>query len=533
MADKNWNDLWKGLWESSASYTVGDFVDHNGSSYTCIANNTNQEPPNDTFWALIAEKGDTGETGATGPTGPQGPEGAPPGLKYAFDSETTDSDPGSGNLRLNNATLASATQIYIDNLDGQAADVSDFIDTWDDSTNTTIKGTIIIRKISAKENYAIFNVTGSVTDATGYRKVAITHVDSNGSFSDGDEISVEFSRTGNKGADGAGIGDVVGPSSSVDSEIVLFDSTTGKLIKRATGSGIVKATSGVYSTVTAPSGAIVGTTDTQTLSNKTLTTPKIDAINEKTEDAGVMVDGLKIKDGRVVAWDGWMPAEETWTYASADAPTYVITVPSDATTKYSPGMRLKLTHGGSTKYFIVTAVAETALTLYGGTDYTLSDSAITNPYYSTQKAPLGFPLDPSKWAVTLNVTETKTQSSPTAGVWYNVGSLSIDFPIGIWRVWYNAFISFQASSVYLGSVLLTLSTTNNSESDPYFTTEIAFAHQTSGRTNMFGNVSREKTLSLASKTTYYINMKTFDPSLTSIKLWGDLPSTFQAVCAYL
>lgn len=44
-----------------------------------------------------------------------------------------------------------------------------------------------------------------------------------------------------------GTGDVNGPSSSVDSEIVLFDSTTGKLIKRATLSGLVKATSGVAS----------------------------------------------------------------------------------------------------------------------------------------------------------------------------------------------------------------------------------------------------------------------------------------------
>lgn len=72
---------------------------------------------------------------------------------------------------------------------------------------------------------------------------------------------------------GGGLGDVVGPSSSVDSEIVLFDLTTGKLIKRATGSGLVKATSGVYSVVTAPSGAVVGDTDTQTLSNKTFTAP--------------------------------------------------------------------------------------------------------------------------------------------------------------------------------------------------------------------------------------------------------------------
>jgi hypothetical protein len=53
------------------------------------------------------------------------------------------------------------------------------------------------------------------------------------------------------GASGSGSGDVVGPASSVDSEIALFDSTTGKLIKRATGSGIAKITSGVLGTAAA------------------------------------------------------------------------------------------------------------------------------------------------------------------------------------------------------------------------------------------------------------------------------------------
>jgi len=40
-------------------------------------------------------------------------------------------------------------------------------------------------------------------------------------------------------------GDVVGPSSSTDSQIALFNSTTGKLIKAATTTGLLKASSGV------------------------------------------------------------------------------------------------------------------------------------------------------------------------------------------------------------------------------------------------------------------------------------------------
>lgn len=55
------------------------------------------------------------------------------------------------------------------------------------------------------------------------------------------------------GADGvvwgsvAGTGDVVGPASSVDSEMALFSGTSGKSIKRASGTGVCKATSGVVS----------------------------------------------------------------------------------------------------------------------------------------------------------------------------------------------------------------------------------------------------------------------------------------------
>lgn len=70
-------------------------------------------------------------------------------------------------------------------------------------------------------------------------------------------------------------GDVVGPASAVDAEMVLFSGTTGKIIKRATGTGLTKLTAGVTSVVAAPTGAVVGTTDIQALDSKTLNSPVI------------------------------------------------------------------------------------------------------------------------------------------------------------------------------------------------------------------------------------------------------------------
>jgi hypothetical protein len=100
----------------------------------------------------------------------------------------------------------------------------------------------------------------------------------------------------------------------------------------------------------------------------------------------------------LVPENGWIPAGETWTYNSADDPTYTFTISGDKTDKYSAGMRIKLTQT-TAKYFIITKVAysspNTTITVYGGTDYDLANAAITSPYYSTQKAPQGFPLNPT------------------------------------------------------------------------------------------------------------------------------------------
>lgn len=86
------------------------------------------------------------------------------------------------------------------------------------------------------------------------------------------------------------------------------------------------------------------------------------------------------------AADGWTAATGTWTYASATT----ITVPSGAASIYKKGDKIKLTQT-TAKYFYVTGVADTLLTVTGGADYSVANAAITSPYYSHQTSPIGFP----------------------------------------------------------------------------------------------------------------------------------------------
>jgi hypothetical protein len=83
---------------------------------------------------------------------------------------------------------------------------------------------------------------------------------------------------------------------------------------------------------------------------------------------------------------GWRHVTDSWTYASATT----VTVPTDATTKYSVGDKIKLVQT-TTKYFYITAVTATVLTLNGGSDYTVANAAISSIYYSKVTTPLGFP----------------------------------------------------------------------------------------------------------------------------------------------
>lgn len=88
-----------------------------------------------------------------------------------------------------------------------------------------------------------------------------------------------------------------------------------------------------------------------------------------------------------VEQSGWIVASGAWTYASAST----ITVPSGAASLYQKGDRIRWKQGAGYKYGVLTAVADTLLTILVNTDYTVANAAITDNYYSHELNPMGYP----------------------------------------------------------------------------------------------------------------------------------------------
>ena len=217
--------------------------------------------------------------------------------------------------------------------------------------------------------------------------------------------------------------------------------------------------------------------------------------------------------------------EETWAYSSADSPTFVVTT-GDLTGYLGVGMKIKLTQT-TVKYFIITAITTSSITLYGGTDYTLTSDAISGVNYSVMKSPFGFPTNPNKWSLSASGIYT-TQANPVSGTWYNTGAISLSIPIGLWEVSYQVNgLTDNPSAVAMG-MNSTLSTANNTESNLEFTDFF----YTSEATALIHKLTRRQYLSLTAKTTYYLNFRT-TYAIGTMGVWGTPVPAIKAVCAYL
>ncbi len=145
---------------------------------------------------FVGSKGDVGFVGSRGQDGNFG--GAT--FDYTFDNTVTAADPGVGRLKFNNATLSSATSLYIDASNDVATDISTFLNTIDDSTST-IKGHFRVSKKFDASTFALYTIT-SLTNNTGWFTVVCSYVSGNGTLANNDDVIITFARTGDRGDTG-------------------------------------------------------------------------------------------------------------------------------------------------------------------------------------------------------------------------------------------------------------------------------------------------------------------------------------------
>ena len=133
---------------------------------------------------------------------------------------------------------------------------------------------------------------------------------------------------------------------------------------------------------------------------------------------------------------GWIPVSETWTFSSWSAPVGVITVPSNATLRFSVGMKIRISQTtGGVKHAIIVGVTSTTIICNFGS-FVLNNEAITAPHFSMLEAPLAFPPP-----VFTDITQCRRP-----GLYYNSSLVATD---------YNAADPVTANRIFAAPFLVT------------------------------------------------------------------------------
>lgn len=241
---------------------------------------------------------------------------------------------------------------------------------------------------------------------------------------------------------------------------------------------------------------------------------------------------------------GWINSPvQTCAYQSYDTTykTGVIRFSGDMASLIWPGWITKFTQTAAIQMGIVTAISAysgtyTDVTIFLGTDYTLTNAAISSVFLAPPKsAPSGFPLEPSKWG--LKLTDT-TQRSATSGLaaYQNLEPNPLYVPIGIWKhVKYYVHARATcatAATTNFAVIYATLSTSPTAETD----TELTARADATNVTELSVELSKEKlSMQVSSPTPLYLNAKSELSVGTNAIYFLNNVSTLliTAECAYL
>ena len=261
---------------------------------------------------------------------------------------------------------------------------------------------------------------------------------------------------------------------------------------------------------------------------------EIPAINKITDDDMNEIKSVVNEiDTNVSA--GWISSNETWTYASVDNPTGVITISGDKTSKYSLGMKIKFKNAANVIYGFITKInyssPNTTLTFLHEINpstsqalHLMTNSAITENYYSTVKSPYGFPLDKTKWSITHQILTTANLN--------NSGYSTIDtarVPVGLWSLTCKMMLGQTISSQVNATIGWSTSSTSWSNNK----------YKLFGSVKLSGNifemlVSPCNIIETTSKTTWYWICQVSFGTPSAIQNTATIvPSEYAFECAYL
>lgn len=240
---------------------------------------------------------------------------------------------------------------------------------------------------------------------------------------------------------------------------------------------------------------------------------------------------------------GWTKESEEWTFVSVDGATGEIATTGDISNLY-PGYKIAFENNLNTIFGIITSVFQVdGVTHFkffheidpatGNPKTLMIDSAITENFYSSAKAPQGFDIDEDKWSLKITDTTSRSKNNPVANTFYytEFGSLNKSIDPGLWIVTMSGCgASTRADAGYM-SDYHSFSSSNNSLSADSINCLLG-GHGT--LRIGFSSFYKRQRLYLTEKKTFYYIVRTVNGTVTSIFSGNDLePLVIKITCAYL